>query len=43
MRAATNMLQEKHPEMIVEGEMQAHLAFRYRADATELSVQQTGG
>lgn len=27
MRAATNTLQEKHPEMIVEGEMQAHLAF----------------
>ena len=27
MRAATQILQEKHPDMIVEGEMQAHLAF----------------
>lgn len=27
MRAATAILQKKHPEMIVEGEMQAHLAF----------------
>ncbi len=27
MREATAILQKKHPEMIVEGEMQAHLAF----------------
>jgi malate dehydrogenase (oxaloacetate-decarboxylating)(NADP+) len=27
MRAATNLLQQKHPEWVVEGEMQAHLAF----------------
>lgn len=27
MREATAILQEKHPEMVVEGEMQAHLAF----------------
>lgn len=27
MRKATEILQAKHPEMIVEGEMQAHLAF----------------
>lgn len=27
MREATAILQKKHPEMVVEGEMQAHLAF----------------
>lgn len=27
MRAATQILQEKHPDWIIEGEMQAHLAF----------------
>ena len=27
MRAATAILQQKHPEWVVEGEMQAHLAF----------------
>jgi malate dehydrogenase (oxaloacetate-decarboxylating)(NADP+) len=27
MRSATTIMQEKHPEMVVEGEMQAHLAF----------------
>ncbi|MBL7825673.1 MAG: NADP-dependent malic enzyme [Saprospiraceae bacterium] len=27
MRTATEMLQAKHPDMIVDGEMQAHLAF----------------
>jgi malate dehydrogenase (oxaloacetate-decarboxylating)(NADP+) len=27
MRAATSILKEKHPEWVIEGEMQAHLAF----------------
>jgi malate dehydrogenase (oxaloacetate-decarboxylating)(NADP+) len=27
MRAATHILQEKHPTWVIEGEMQAHLAF----------------